>query len=102
MVILSTIGPEGKKGTMKVEALVIKGVDITVGFAGDTTIAVANLNGTQGIGMAVCMEGDKYSEAIGTGLAAGRAIKHIGEQMERVWNSRAITKEEYKNKHKKG
>lgn len=99
---IDVVDPKGKKSSMEVIALKIKEVDITVGYMGHTTVAVARINGTEGLGMAICMKGDKYSKDIGTGLAAARAIRHIADTMEEVWNKRSITKDEWKENHKKG
>lgn len=91
----------GKAGKLKVQSLDLKDVTVAVGFHGKVTAAIASINGTQAIGIATCMKGDKYSEDIGTGIATGRAIKAIGEQMESVWSERSVTKKEWKEKHSK-
>jgi len=101
--VIDIISPQnGKKSKMAVEEIVINEIALTIGYMGRSTIAVAKIAGQEGIGLAICMKGDKYSKDIGTNLAAARAIRHIADAMEETWNSRSVTKEEWKAKHKKG
>lgn len=94
-------GPKGDT-TMEVEGLVFKDVAATVGFLDKTTVAVVNVNGVQGIGLAICLPADKYSKDIGTGIAVARAIRHAVDHMEEVWLSRSVSKKDYRAKHVKG
>jgi hypothetical protein len=91
-----------RKLQMVVESKNFNGTPVTVAFWDRVTMAIANINGTEGVGLALCMKGDKYSRDIGAGIAAARAIRNIADTMEEAWMERSITYTDWKEKHKKG
>jgi len=101
MVEVEVKGPKGIS-KMQVEEIVFNDVGATVGYLGSSTVAVVKVNGTQGIGLAVCLPSDKYSKDIGTGIAVARAIRHAVDYQEEIWVKRSVSKRQYQVKHSKG
>lgn len=89
-----------EKLDVKVKSLAAE-ANATIGLFGKSTVAIVDVNGTTGIGLAVCMEGDKYSEEVGIGIATGRALRMAATTIEETWVARSTTKKEWKNKHRK-
>lgn len=76
-------------------------VEAAITFQGKYTFAAVDINGVIGIGVAACMESDKFSRDVGSGIALARAIKYIADLQEKAWKGRAVTKEEWNKKHGK-
>lgn len=89
-----------RRGTISVEGLEAN-VKATVGYVKPLTIAFIEVNGTPGVGVSRCMKTDKWSNDVGAGIAIGRALKHIAEQIESTWTERSVTKAEWEKKHGK-
>lgn len=65
---------------------------------GPVTVVAVTVKGKIGIGLARCLEDDKFSDDVGIGIASARALQDIGQQFEDLWVSRAVTKTEYRRK----
>lgn len=64
-------------------------------YVGKETVVTISTGEWAVFGRSKLMCGDKYSKAVGQGIALGRAIKNLGEAIESEWLSRSITEEQY-------
>lgn len=76
---------------------------VTVGLSriGPKTIVTLGVEEVTATGVATCNPIDKYSEEVGQSIATARAIKNLGETLEELWVSRAVTKQDWEKKHKR-
>ena len=66
---------------------------------GHETVVSVSIDGLVGIGKSVCNPIDVYNERIGEEIASARAFQNLGKQVEELWISRAVTKEDYRKRH---
>lgn len=69
------------------------GGETNILYAGTTTIATVELpDGSTGVGTARLAPSDHYVRKVGRGIALGRALASLGQNMEELWESRSVTK----------
>lgn len=67
---------------------------VVMKYKNGETIAVVNVDGVVGVGVAKCNPIDHYNKEIGTHIALARAVKMVITKYEQTWVERAKTKQE--------